>query len=285
MRLVQHGDDATAFLEATEDFLMADEVAHNTLLGVVRGVQDGYTYDDVFLAHVEDENGVVLAVMRTAPHGPVLSFCNDDAAVTMVADALHTRYDALPYVLSTPEIATAFATRWQALSGQSFYTKVKEGIYVCENVVPPQNVPGEVRPAARADRGFLIEWMYRFGQETGIEANYTMEQARRSIDRRLDQPVLCGLLLWVVDGEPVSMAATARESKHTGVVAPVYTPPEHRRKGYASAVTAAVTQKVLDEKQYAALYTDLANPTSNKIYQAIGYRHVCNHHMMAFDDV
>ena len=125
--------------------------------------------------------------------------------------------------------------------------------------------------------------MGRF-QDDGADAMDIGIQPAELIDRRLDQPVLCGLLLWVVDGEPVSMAATARESKHTGVVAPVYTPPELRRNGYASAVTAAVTQKILDVKPYAALYTDLANPTSNKIYQAIGYQHVCNHRMIEFND-
>ncbi len=283
MQVIQH-NDAASFLNATEPYLMENEVAHNTILGVVRGVQAGNTYDDVFLAHVEDENGVVLAVMRTAPHGSVLSFCEDDAAIPPVAEALNARYDTLPYVLSTPEIADAFAAHWQTLSGQSFYTNVEEGIYACEEVIPPQTVPGDVRPATRDDRELLIDWMYRFRQDAGIDTDFTREQSREMVERKLTQPVLCGLLLWTVDEMPVSMAGVARETKNTGVVAPVYTPPEHRKRGYASAVTAAVTQKVLEEKGSAALYTDLGNPTSNKIYQAIGYRHVCNHRMIGFND-
>ena len=57
--------------------------------------------------------------------------------------------------------------------------------------------------------------------------------------------------------------------------APVYTPPEHRGTGYGSAVTAAVSQHALDAgARDVILFTDLANPTSNSIYQKIGYRPV-----------
>jgi predicted GNAT family acetyltransferase len=66
-------------------------------------------------------------------------------------------------------------------------------------------------------------------------------------------------------------------------IGPVYTPPEHRRHGYASAVTAGLSSRLLESRRFCFLYTDLANPTSNKIYEQIGYRRVCEAASIAFD--
>jgi predicted GNAT family acetyltransferase len=80
--------------------------------------------------------------------------------------------------------------------------------------------------------------------------------------------------LWVTD-RPVSTAVSSRGTENTGTVGAVYTPPEHRNNGYATALTASVTQKILDSgKKHAVLYTNLDNPTSNSIYQQIGYKPV-----------
>jgi len=79
-------------------------------------------------------------------------------------------------------------------------------------------------------------------------------------------------MLWEVDGRPVSTASAARAQRHGVTISRVYTPPEHRRHGYASACVAALSQRQLDAGyEYCCLYTDLANPTSNAIYQRIGY--------------
>ena len=90
------------------------------------------------------------------------------------------------------------------------------------------------------------------------------------------------MYLWA-DGEPVAMAGTSGQTPNGARVGPVYTPPALRGRGYASACTAALSQLLLDEgRRFCFLYTDLSNPTSNKIYQAIGYRPVCNADMYTF---
>ena len=64
----------------------------------------------------------------------------------------------------------------------------------------------------------------------------------------------------------------------------MYTPPELRGRGYASAVTAELSAELLAEgRSYCFLYTDLANPTSNRIYQTIGYEFVCDSAEYAFE--
>ncbi len=58
-------------------------------------------------------------------------------------------------------------------------------------------------------------------------------------------------------------------------IGPVYTPPAARRQGYAAGATHACSQDALDQgAEQVVLFTDLANPTSNGIYQQLGYRHL-----------
>jgi predicted GNAT family acetyltransferase len=84
-----------------------------------------------------------------------------------------------------------------------------------------------------------------------------------------------GILLWEAGGLPVSIAGVTRHVAGMLRVAPVYTPPELRGRGYASAVTAAASLRAREAgAEEVVLYTDLANPTSNSIYQRIGYRPV-----------
>jgi predicted GNAT family acetyltransferase len=70
------------------------------------------------------------------------------------------------------------------------------------------------------------------------------------------------------------MAANSRFSQNGGTVSLVYTPDELRGHGYGSVVTALVSEIILKNKKIANLFTDLTNPTSNSIYQKIGYKKV-----------
>jgi predicted GNAT family acetyltransferase len=99
-----------------------------------------------------------------------------------------------------------------------------------------------------------------------------MEEATASADRHIASG---GTSFWVVDGEPVSYAGAYNFTPNGVRVGPVYTPPEHRRRGYAAALVAEVTERELNNgRAFAYLYTNLANPTSNALYQRIGYRRV-----------
>ena len=83
------------------------------------------------------------------------------------------------------------------------------------------------------------------------------------------------IYLWE-DDEVVSMAGYNGPTPHGIRVSAVYTPPEHRGRGYARACTAALSQILLDSYQFCFLFTDRANATSNYIYQQIGYKPVCD---------
>jgi len=88
---------------------------------------------------------------------------------------------------------------------------------------------------------------------------------------------------WEREGKLVTMAVQGRGTSHGMTVSGVYTTPDGRKKGYASACVALLSQEILDEGcEFVNLFTDLANPTSNAIYQAIGYRPLCDFHKYSF---
>jgi predicted GNAT family acetyltransferase len=104
-----------------------------------------------------------------------------------------------------------------------------------------------------------------------------------TIERRLAQNTLS---IWEVDGVAVAMCGHGGRTPNGIRIGPVYTPPEHRGRGYATSLTARVSQRQLDDgRRFCFLYTDRANPTSNAIYERIGYRKVCEAAQLAFESL
>ena len=180
-----------------------------------------------------------------------------------------------------PEIDD-FVTACADAHGVTPEPRVRQGIYALETVVPPAAPRGRAREATPVDRPLLVRWWGEFGVEALGALEQDDEQNGRSVDHRLTAPGN-GIALWEVDGEPVCAVGYGSPTP-TGVrIGPVYTPPAHRGRGYASALTAHVSaEQLAGGRSFCFLYTDLANPTSNKIYVAIGYRRVCDSIQYAF---
>jgi predicted GNAT family acetyltransferase len=178
-------------------------------------------------------------------------------------------------------ISRAFAEQWQALTGVPFSIGFRERAYRLDAVITVTSVPGAMRRAAESDRDLLARWTVAFSAEAGTEPVDGPEWADRIL---ATDPALRGVYLWEDGGVVVSLAGYSGPTAHGMRIGPVYTPPEWRGRGYASAVTAALSQMLLDGgRQFCFLFTDLANPTSNKIYQQIGYCPVCDVDVYRFD--
>jgi predicted GNAT family acetyltransferase len=140
-------------------------------------------------------------------------------------------------------------------------------LYRLDAVIPPQTVQGRARRAALADKALIMQWLAQFHDEA--TPDNPAEDVAVVVERRLAH---AETWLWCVDGAPVSLAGCTRPAAGLARVGPVYTPLQHRRYGYGAAVTAHASQAALDAgAAQVALYADLANPTSNAIYQRIGY--------------
>ena len=137
-------------------------------------------------------------------------------------------------------------------------------LFRLDQLTPPRDVPGEARAASADDRDLLVDWYAAFSEE----AHAMLRDPTQFVDRAL---ATGRVWLWWDDGRPVSLAARRAPESGSARIGPVYTPPALRGHGYASAVTAAATADILDIGAIPVLFTDLANPTSNKIYQLLGY--------------
>jgi predicted GNAT family acetyltransferase len=279
MKLTRYTEIA-AFAERAEPFLLANEAAHCLPLGILttlRAQPDTWGAEPPYLALVEDDAGAIAFVaLRTPPHNLIVSLpaadASGDGALALVAGDARALYGELPGVNGPAAVSRALAERWQALTGVAYSIFFRERVYQLDAVIPVAGVPGGMRSVAEGDRDLLARWIAAFSAETGAEAGDPDEWADRSISA---DPALRGVYLWEDGAQPVALAGYSGPTAHGMRIGPVYTPPEQRGRGYASACTAALSQLLLDGgRRFCFLFTDLANPTSNKIYQAIGYRPV-----------
>jgi uncharacterized protein len=270
--------DAAEFLERAAP-LLADEARHNLILGLAGTLRDDPSlYPEHELWLVEDGTAVAGAALRTPPYNLVLG---EGGETALAALAREVGGEIPGAVGAVPEIDDFVAT-CARVHGVTPEPQVRQRIYALHTVQPPARPPGAPRTATPDDRALLVRWWGEFGAEALGALEQDEEQNGRNVDHRLTTPGN-GIALWEVDGEPVCAVGYGSPTP-TGVrIGPVYTPPEHRGRGYASALTAQVSEDQLAAgRSFCFLYTDLANPTSNKIYVAIGYRRVCDSIQYAF---
>jgi predicted GNAT family acetyltransferase len=249
------------------DFLVAREPEHHLSLGTVGTLRArGGEMNGALVAALSGSRVVATAVWN-GPWEVIVSEVDDERALAALVEALAG--DPVAGVHAPAEHAESFADTWTARVGGSARRILSQRIYALERVVPPAAVPGRLRRTQPGDRELLVDWMTAFDVEA-----FGPEAGRRDIealaDELIEAPHRTGYV-WE-DGRPVSTCCTTAPTPNGVRVGAVYTPPNRRGRGYASALVAAVSQGELDAgRRYCFLFTDLANPTSNRIYQAIGY--------------
>ncbi len=277
---LHHHTTGAELLERSGDFLRQRETLHGMLLILAARAPDPKA--PPYFATVRDERGVVLVALRTPPHNVVLSVLRDGAVAALddlVADDLARLGHSLPGASGQADSVLAFATRWASGMGVGARVRLRFGAFELDRVVAPALPEGEFRLATEGEVPLLMEWTNRFVDETGLPE----EDRPMASSHRLTSRVRAGMIhVWSVDGAPVTMAVG-----HLGGVARiggVYTPADFRRHGYASACVARLSQKLLDGgARTVTLSADDANPTSNKIYTAMGYRRVGDEAMVSFE--
>jgi predicted GNAT family acetyltransferase len=273
--------DAEEFLGAAGGFLGEREAEHNLILGLSsRLTREPLLYGEPpYFAVVHDEGRVVGATMRTPPHNFILSEIDEEAAVGAFVEDAQETFESLPGVVGPKQRAAQFANAWRAATGATAHLEIAQRIFAADHVEKPRPTRGAMRDYDRHDREQAIRWMDDFVTEALPEA--PPESSADFVDRREEDPD-AGLVIWD-DGGPVSMAGFGGRTPNGIRVGPVYTPPDLRARGYASSLTAALTQRLLDSgRRFCFLYTDLATPTSNSIYQRIGYRPVGDADLWSF---
>jgi hypothetical protein len=275
MRFVIEPDGA-AFAPRGLAWMERDAVLNTLPATIARsrmaGLRAGDTGPPLWIT-VEAEDGEVIgAAVRTPPRAVVLP-----AVPPAVAAGLADFVQEVPATQDLPGVtgpvaqASAFADRWAAGTGGGVRTHTRMRLYRMAELVPPPAGPGSWRVADENDFDVCFDWFVDFpvaaGHETGPPAE-AADVRERLAARRIG--------LWEIDDEPVSLASWTLPASGVVRVGPVYTPREHQRRGYGTAATAAATAGILASGAEACLFTDLSNPTSNSIYQKIGYRPVAD---------
>jgi hypothetical protein len=276
-------DSIKEFWQCTQNYLLQYEAEHNALLGVVHTLlhyPERYS-ESPYLAVCASRNSegitqtdnILGIAIRTPPNKLLLSKVQDLNALKLIAEDL--QQEQLPGVSGLVAEVESFVQAWQTLTGQSCRREIEMRLYQLTQVEPVAAVSGYLRLATESDRSLLLQWVAAFYSEIGM----VNEEIEPMVDVQLKRQ---SLYLWD-DGIPVSMVGGREFSPTAARIAPVYTPPEYRRKGYATACVAALSQKLLDQGcDRCFLFTDLANPTSNRIYQQVGYHPICDWHEYSF---
>jgi predicted GNAT family acetyltransferase len=275
---VDRFEDAGDFLALAEPLLLADEARHNLVLGIAGTIRDSpELYPERRLWLVRENGRPVAAALRTPPYNLILARPESDEALAVLADGVAG--EDLPGVVGAVPEAHAFADLWAPRAGVTARVGMRQGVYALERLESLQPVSGAARPATTADREIALRWWIAFADEVLHEGGPGRDRAEATLDHRLSSAG-SGIVLWEDAGAPVSLAGWGGATPNGIRVGPVYTPPELRGRGYATALTAELSRRLLagelgpGNRRFCFLYTDLANPTSNAIYERIGYRKV-----------
>lgn len=275
--------DLDEFLTGAGDFLRSRPAAHTVALTVTDALRrrgpDVYGQEAPFFGRLVEADvdadgvgGVSAVLFHTPPYQLNLTDLPAEA-VDALAERLADEGYSFPGVGGPVDTAAELAAAWERRVGAHAQLRRSERLYRLGTLTPPTPAPpGRARVATDGDLALVARWYSEFA---GIFGQNERQDPERWAESRL---AYGGVTLWETpDGTPVAMAGATPLIAGQIRVAPVYTPAPLRGRGYAGAVTTEVSRAApaagADE---VLLFTDLANPTSNGLYQRIGYRPVAD---------
>jgi len=275
-------EDPVEFQKTIHSHLLQHEAENNLPLGVLASVISGEYIEKTPYMGVVEEGGIPILVMMCTPPYPVLFTYRETAPrhqvlIDVLIDLKDDLGEDFTGITGNKDLSAQIIKVWKELTGGQAKIELAMRIYKLEKVIQTKGVAGNLRSISADDREVLIDWYSGFHREA-MNEEQEHDFFEKQVDRYLcSDPKIRGLWIWEDEGVPVSMAGYAGPTPNGIRIGAVYTPPEHRKQGYASAVTAGLSQYLLDQGyKYCFLFTDLLNPTSNHIYQQIGYQPVCD---------
>jgi len=261
--VVRRHPDVQAFLARAQGFLVQREAENVLMLGVASSATEA--------EHVLTVARGTACVMAAFQSGLNLILSRGPASVVhALVERLVADRASVPGVIGPARTTQAFIEHWHARTGNESRLQMHLRVHELIDLVPPRRPPGTFRPASMSDLEPLASWAEALNVELRSE---NPSPGADSVRKRIG---LGRMYVWD-NGGPVSMAACDGPTPRGIRINFVYTPPEHRGRRYASACVAELSQLLLDEgRRFCALFTDLANPVSNRLYARLGYRPICD---------
>ena len=282
-------DTPRPFLDAAGGLLTQDPVLGSVIASVsertARELADGHDswagvdapFARWWVVVRDDAGAVVSAAMRTAPFRPHPTFAMpmDEEAARALAAALHERGELLGGANGALPGAATLARETARLAGGEVVTDKATRLWEAASVEMPPAPEGRLRQATEDDAELVLSWFEAFHAEADAQAG--REPDPTSGEHNTLDSVLVRIRegvewLWELpDGTVAHLSGAGLPSYGVSRIGPVFTPREHRGHGIASHVVGELTRRGLEAGHRMCLFTDLANPTSNKIYSGLGY--------------
>lgn len=255
------------FKEDVTPFLEKNEQENNLMLGILQVAQE-----PTFMGVAKRGEEIAIVFLQTEEKIQMIVATSEIPEVDIVklAKELSKVYPDIPGLIGNKETVQRLAEEIAVLENKKTNVVMEQGVYALQQVKKKWTEEGAFREIGSDELPLIEQWIYQFCEDVRLPT--TKEEAKQTAHTLITNRRLFGL---DVDGKLVSVAAKTRPTTNNITVNFVYTPKEARKKGYASSCVAALSQRMLDEGyKTTTLYTDLANPTSNKIYQEIGYEQI-----------
>jgi len=271
-------ESAAGFLAAAGAFLSVSEAENNIVSISAARMISGPTRDDAdtYLASVEDQGAVVAAALHGSS-GSVMLTGGPAPALTLLAADMAERCRAPKSMIGPLAACETFAREWMGRTGQRHTLRFHLRHYELHRRPSLPRARGHMRVPRQGEHDLLLAWQLAFIEEVRLPDDPA--RVRRVFARGLEQGMV---RVWDDDGI-VSLAGYGDGGTDVARVAPVFTPPKHRRRNYASALVGELSRELFEQgKRAMFLTTDVANPTSNSIYRKIGYLPAADHYRFDF---
>jgi len=279
-------DDINKFYTLATPFLLKREVENGLLLSLLNALKEDihrYGEEMPLLFSLMEDNIIKLIALRTPPYDLLISYTSKVDSIDALVEELLKRNENLPGILSFSEAADRFTQLWCDKNSLESVLLRKERVYKLEKVSKETLGNNRFSVATKTHQSIVIQWTREMITEALLEV--TKEELDRNITRfKVEfENNNSQIFLLFHNGKPVSMARKAGKTLNGNAVNLVYTPPSLRRRGYATECVAKLSKYLLEEgNKYCFLFTDLSNPTSNSIYQKIGYHPIIDKHHYKF---
>lgn len=265
-------ESAQEFLDHSSEVLYQKEAEYGLMLGLTEFKNQRHDLRDEYKYFVVDDqygqSGYLVVteknfVISNMPASFLLNLVNHLYAENIIA----------PGVVGPSNSAEAFARIYSQVCDMNYKLVMDQKIYQLNHVVYPSPCDGNMIVATDEDINLGANWLLKFIEESIPHEPTTLENAIAIIKKKVaNQEVF----IWKNNvGMPVALNMVTRPTRNGIAVSFVYTSKEYRKKGYASALVAQTSQRMLDQgKKFCVLYADSKNLTSNGIYQKIGYNEI-----------
>lgn len=276
-------EDPGEFLDRAGEELAREPVTGTVVATTARRFRDTARGSPVrrwFAVVVGPDGGIAGIAMCVAPHPVYLLAMPDDAALALAAAVL-ARGEDVGGATGLRPATDLFAAAVAEATGRSVVVALHHRLFELGSLVEPRPVPGRLRPVREDEAELALAWVQQFfadaDEQAGRPVGHDAEAASfglADVHRKLAEGVLW---FWEdAEGRVVHLVGANPPAYGVCRIGPVYTPAAERGRGWAGRAVVEVSRLLREQGDRVILFTDQANPTSNALYEALGYEAVAD---------